>query len=77
MRDQSENKTEDLPALTFIQVMKSTLAAFLGIQNNDNRHRDFERGKPIHYVMVGLLFTFIFVIAVYALVQVVLHFAGV
>ncbi|MEE9098796.1 MULTISPECIES: DUF2970 domain-containing protein [Pseudomonas] len=62
---------------SFWQMLHSVLAAAFGVQSGKNRARDFTQGKPSHFIAMGILFTLIFVLLLYALVQVVLHFAGV
>lgn len=59
------------------QVVASVLAAFIGVQSNRNRERDFQHGKPIHYIIVGLLMTLLFVLVVIGVVHIVLSTAGV
>jgi hypothetical protein len=61
----------------FFDVMKSVLAAFLGIQSSANHERDFAHGKPLHYVLIGLLFTGLFILIVWGVVRLVLRLAGV
>ncbi|MFZ3204475.1 MAG: DUF2970 domain-containing protein, partial [Pseudomonas sp.] len=39
--------------------------------------RDFSRGKPSHFIILGLLFTLLFVLVIFAVVKLVLYFAGV
>ncbi|MBF8222106.1 DUF2970 domain-containing protein [Halomonas sp. 328] len=36
------------------QVIKSVLAAFFGVQKERQRRRDFEEGRPGHFILVGL-----------------------
>lgn len=62
---------------SFWQMLQSVLAAAFGVQSGKNRARDFTQGKPSHFIAMGILFTLVFVLLLYALVQVVLHFAGV
>ena len=57
--------------------MKSTLSAFIGVQSNANRERDFTHGKISHFIGIGLLFGLIFVLTLIGVVQLVLHlYAG-
>lgn len=58
--------------LTFIEVMLSVLASAFGVQSSKNRKRDFARGNPIHFVMVGILFTVVFVVGMAVLVNTIL-----
>lgn len=48
------------------QVIKSVLAAFIGVQRERQRRRDFETGRPGHFVLVGLLLAGLFVLLVAA-----------
>jgi hypothetical protein len=52
------------------------LSAFLGVQSNRNRERDFTHGKLGHFVLVGLVVTTLFVLLVAGVVSLVLHLAG-
>jgi len=56
----------------FRAVMQSVGAALLGVQSSRNRERDFTRGKPLHFIIGGLIGTLLFVIAVWLLVQYVI-----
>ncbi|MDH3886620.1 MAG: DUF2970 domain-containing protein [Desulfobacterales bacterium] len=56
--------------------MKSTSSAFVGVQSNANRERDFSRGKLSHFIWMGLLFGLLFVLTLIGVVQLVLHFTG-
>ena len=67
---------DDDKRLTFGQLARSTLAAFIGVQSNANRERDFSRGKLSHFIWMGLLFGLIFVLTLVGIVQLVLHLAG-
>ena len=58
------------------QVVRSVLAAFFGVQTEQARQRDFTRGKPAHYVIIGLIATVLFVLLIIGLVKLVLHFAA-
>ncbi len=62
--------------LTFWQLVRSTLSAFIGVQSNANRERDFQRGKMSHFIWMGLLFGLVFVLTLIGVVQLVLHFTG-
>lgn len=75
--NQPERDNAEQPAeLSFWQLLKSTLSAFIGVQSNANRERDFSRGKISHFIWMGLLFGVIFVSTIVGVVQLVLHFAG-
>jgi len=62
--------------LSFWQLLKSTMSAFIGVQSNANRERDFKHGKVSHFIWMGLLFGLVFVLTLLGVVQLVLHFTG-
>ena len=49
---------------TISQVIKSVLAAFVGVQSEANRKQAFEHGSLSTYVIAGLIFTVLFVVAI-------------
>ena len=57
---------------TITQVIKSVLAAAIGVQSNDNRQKDFTYGSLSTYVIAGLIFTVLFVSGLIFLVSAVL-----
>ena len=57
---------------TIIQVIKSVLAAAIGVQSDKNRQKDFEQGSFPIYIVVGLVFTVLFVFGLIFLVSTVL-----
>ena len=62
--------------LSFRELVKSTSSAFLGVQSNTNRERDFSRGKLSHFIWMGVMFGLLFVLTILGVVQLVLHFTG-
>ena len=54
---------------TVTEVFKSVLAAFIGVQSEENRKKDFEHGSLSTYVIAGLIFTVLFVVAIVFLVS--------
>ena len=65
--------TEQPPAkpgdITFLSILHSVFASFIGIQNNKNRQRDFESGKFWHFFAAGLIFVAIFLLVIWLAVQ--------
>jgi len=53
----------------FWSVVQSVLAAGIGVQSKANKERDFTHGKPIHFIVGGLLGTTAFILIVWLLVQ--------
>jgi hypothetical protein len=76
LNNPSQTPPEDGRHLTFMQLLKSTLSAFIGVQSNANRERDFTHGKVSHFIWMGLLFGLTFVLSLVGVVQLVLYFTG-
>ncbi|WP_260954550.1 DUF2970 domain-containing protein [Pseudomonas citri] len=62
---------------TLLQMVHSILAAAFGVQSGKNRARDFTHGKPSHFILLGIVFTVVFGLTLYGIVNLVLYFAGV
>ncbi len=58
-----------------LDVVKSVLASFFGVQSEKNRERDFQHGKPVHYVLIGLAATAAFVLLMWGVVSLILSTA--
>ena len=54
---------------TFWQMLHSVMAAAFGVQSGKNRARDFTHGKPSHFVVLGILFTAVFALTLFAIVS--------
>jgi hypothetical protein len=74
--DSEQGRPAGPTQLSFWQLVKSTFSAFLGVQSNANRERDFTQGKMSHFIWMGLLFGVVFVLSIIGVVQLVLHFTG-
>lgn len=61
---------------SFWQIVLSTMSAFLGVQSNKNRVRDFKHGNIYAYIVAGLIFTTIFIGCIVLTINVVLSNAG-
>jgi len=71
----NDTQLESVPARTGtskLQVAQSVGAAMLGVQSSKNRKRDFQTGKPLHFIIGGFLGTAVFILVVWLLVQYVL-----
>ena len=73
MNEESEKKKRGITPLSF---MASLFAGAFGVQSEANRERDFQHGKFSHFIIGGIIFAVLFVIAVIAVVQIVLKTAG-
>ena len=53
-------------------LFKSVSAAFLGVQSDSNREKDFSQGKPSHFIIVGIVCTALFIGTLIAIVSMVI-----
>ena len=67
-------KSKQKPSLR--QIIGSVLAAAFGVQSDKNRERDFKHGNAATYIVAGIIFGAVFVLAIIAIVQVVLGTAN-
>ena len=63
---QQQQKPPGLRAL-----LHSVFAAALGVQSSKNRERDFTGGKASHFIVAGVVFTFLFIAIVATIVNLV------
>jgi len=75
MSDSDSRNEPETPTLG--QTLTSVLAAFFGVQSSSARKRDFTRGKPSHFIILGLIATVLFVLILVGVVKLVLGLAGV
>ncbi len=57
---------------TIIEIVKSVFAAFIGVQSNANRQKDFTEGSLKTYIVVGILFTIAFIATLIFVVSAIL-----
>ena len=74
MTEQQQDEPEQ--GLTLWQLISSALAAAFGVQTSRNRERDFARGKPSQFIIIGVVLTALFVFAVAGVVTLVLRNVG-
>ena len=65
----SESAVKPNSGTSFWQIVQSVGAAMIGVQSRKNRERDFTQGKPIHFIVGGLIGTLLFLLCVWLLVQ--------
>lgn len=63
-------------SLSLWQTLKSVNASFFGVQSSANRERDFKHGKAHHFIIIGMLMTVVFILAVVVAVKLALKQAG-
>jgi len=59
------------PKLTWSQILRSSLAAGLGVQSSRNRERDFAAGSPRRFIVMGLLLTTLFIASLVTVIRVI------
>ena len=68
---------EHKKAPSLLDVARSVLWAMLGVQKQKNYERDFTKGKPWQYIVVGLAAVALFIISLVLVVNFALSSAGV
>lgn len=63
--------------VSLFKVVLSVMAAMFGVQTSKNRDRDFAKGRPAAYIIVGLVMTVLFILTLWLVVKFVLSMAGV
>lgn len=61
------------PPLGVLDVLRSALAAGVGVQSGKNRTRDFTHGKAWVFIAAGIVLTALFVLALVGVVALVLR----
>lgn len=68
-------KNEERDKLSLRQVFASVMASFAGVQSDERRRRDFSKGRPRDFIIVGLVFTLVFILVVWGVVELVTSLA--
>lgn len=68
---QDRNEPQERPP-GFWSIVLSTLAAAIGVQSSKNRERDFAQGRPLAFIVAGVIFTVLFILTVVTVVHLVL-----
>ncbi len=74
MADDPNIDNNESPSM--MQVVGSVLASFFGVQSSRARERDFTRGRPWLFIIVGLAATLAFILTVWFVVRTVVGAAG-
>ena len=67
----SDNPQEQQKPPGLRTMLQSVFAAALGVQSSKNRERDFTGGKASHFIVAGIVFTFLFIATVATVVTLV------
>lgn len=78
MTDKKQQHPDDEPqGMRFRDTLSSVLFGALGVQSSKARERDFSKGKPSHFIGLGIAFLLVFILVILGVVKLILHFAGV
>ena len=78
MSDHHDNSAGDpQEKIGLFAVVMSVMAAMFGVRGSRAHERDFAKGRPAVYILVGLVFTVLFVGLLVGVVVLVLKFSGV
>ena len=62
MNSTKNTKPKKKQSLSLLQITGSILASMFGVQSDKNRARDEQYGKPIHFILGGIIFVVFFVL---------------
>ena len=57
---------------SILDIVKSVISAFIGVQSDTNRQKDFTQGSLKTYIVAGIIFTIVFIAILVWVVSVVL-----
>lgn len=77
MNDRDNSGSDSQKETSLLDVARSVLWAFIGVQKSKNYERDFKHGKPSQYIIVGLLGVAIFIAILVTVVKFALSLAGI
>lgn len=58
--------------MEYLKVFKSVLSAMIGVQNKKNLEEDFSKSSATPFIIVGIIMTLVFIVAIWFVVQLVL-----
>ena len=67
--ESKDNVENERSGTGFWSIVQSVGAGLIGVQSSKNRERDFTQGKPLHFIIGGLVGTAIFLFFVWLIVQ--------
>ena len=75
--NEHQKQNEDQKHVSIWKVAASVVAAMFGVRGSKARERDFTKGRPVDYIIVGLVFTVLFILVLVGVVTLVMNLAGV
>ncbi len=70
MSEQQEKQSKQSPSLG--TVVFAVLASAFGVNSSKNREKDFNAKSATPFIVAGIIFTIVFMLSVYGVVQLVL-----
>ncbi|AKE51438.1 DUF2970 domain-containing protein [Kangiella geojedonensis] len=72
-----EQATEEKPQGTgFWSTVQSVLGAMFGVQTEQQREKDFEKGSAVQFIVGGIIFVVVFILTILYFVNSALESAG-
>ena len=62
--------------VSIFKVVLSVISAMFGVQSSKNHERDFAKGRPAAYIIVGIVMTILFILTIWTVVSIVMKSAG-
>ena len=72
---QQDDKASPQGRQSLARVLRSVSASMFGVQSSSKHEEDFVKGDATTYIIVGLIATIVFVLAVWGVVQLVVYVA--
>ena len=73
MQKNRKELSKDQNKPNFWTIVISTLAAFIGVQSDRNRARDFKHGNIYSFIIAGIIFTITFIVCITTVVRSVVN----
>jgi hypothetical protein len=73
MQKNRKELSKDQNKPNFWTIVISTLAAFIGVQSDRNRARDFKHGNICSFIIAGIIFTITFIVCITTVVRSVVN----
>lgn len=71
-REREQGDSTERKGTGVLAVIQSVAAAMIGVQSSKNKERDFTHGKPLHFIIGGLIGTLLFLLCIWLLVKVLI-----
>ena len=57
----------------FFCIIQSILASAFGVQSQKNQERDFAKGRPVHFIIAGVIGTLLFILLLILVIKLILR----